>query len=90
VVAPCNLQDDGHFVLHGRCVALCPTPPTLPNAIAVYNNTLAKTGAVFQRESSCFEGLEYSFIQEKAGLNFLRFVCFLCAELMQAYAGPVA
>ena len=38
-------QDDGSFQLQGRCVRRCTTPPALPNSIAVYNNSLAQTGA---------------------------------------------
>ncbi|CAE7805971.1 SVEP1, partial [Symbiodinium microadriaticum] len=37
-------EDDGNFVLHGRCLAFCKTPPAVPNAIADYNNSVAGIG----------------------------------------------
>ena len=38
-------QDDGHFSLHGRCVALCAPPPHLARAVAAYSEDTAKQGA---------------------------------------------
>lgn len=49
-------QDDGSFQLQGRCVRRCTTPPALPNSTAVYNNTLAQTGATSAGDSECFFG----------------------------------
>ncbi|CAJ1444036.1 unnamed protein product [Effrenium voratum] len=51
VTATC--EDDGHFSLHGRCVALCAPPPHLARAVAAYSEDTAKQGF--------FEGLRVKY-----------------------------
>ena len=39
-----SLQETGTFVLNGRCMRQCPSPPELPNGVAQYKNNLAIKG----------------------------------------------
>ncbi|CAK9007064.1 unnamed protein product [Durusdinium trenchii] len=51
ITATC--EDDGTFLLSGRCLRQCNAPPKMPNSVAIYENQLAIKGF--------FEGLRVTY-----------------------------